>query len=94
MIYFTADPHIYHERAVKFPGRTEFTPESWAEMFFDLVNSKVTKHDRLFILGDFALGAGLAPFVKARPEEFEVRNVQDKKTIGFGKLEKKDAKVD
>lgn len=28
------------------------------------------------------------------PEEFEVRNVQDKKTIGFGKTEVKHAKVD
>ena len=66
MIYFTADPHIYHERAVNFPDRKSFTVDSWAEMFFDLVNSKVTKSDRLFILGDFALGSGYSPFIKAR----------------------------
>lgn len=66
MNYFTADPHIYHIKAVNFPNRKGFTPESWAEMFFDLVNKTVTKHDRLFILGDFALGAGMAPFANAR----------------------------
>lgn len=66
MLYFTSDPHIYHEKAVNFPDRKGFTVDSWAEMFFNLVNNKVTKHDRLFILGDFALGSGLAPFVKAR----------------------------
>lgn len=66
MNYFTADPHIYHIKAVNFPNRKGFTPESWAEMFFDLVNKTVTKSDRLFILGDFALGAGMAPFAKAR----------------------------
>lgn len=28
------------------------------------------------------------------PEEFEVRNAEDKKTIGFGKVEVKSAKMD
>mgnify|MGYP003408858145 FL=1 len=28
------------------------------------------------------------------PEEFDVKNAEDKKTIGFGKLEKTNAKVD
>ncbi len=65
MKYFTADPHIYHEKAVNFPDRKGFTVNSWAEMFFSLVNSKVTKSDRLFILGDFALGA-FKYFNKAR----------------------------
>lgn len=65
MKYFTADPHIYHEKAVNFPDRKGFTVDSWAEMFFSLVNSKVTKSDRLFILGDFAQGT-FKYFNKAR----------------------------
>lgn len=66
MLYFTSDPHLYHEKAVNFPERKGlFTVDSWAEMFFDLVNSKVTKHDRLYILGDFALGTHKY-FMKAR----------------------------
>lgn len=65
MKYFTADPHIYHEKAVNFPDRRGFTVDSWAEMFFSLVNSKVTKSDRLFILGDFAQGT-FKYFNKAR----------------------------
>ncbi len=66
MIYFTADSHLYHEKAVLFPDRKDFTVDSWAEMFCGLVNKTVTKSDRLFILGDFALGSGGAPFMKAR----------------------------
>lgn len=66
MIYFTSDSHLYHEKATNFPERKGlFTVDSWAEMFYDLVNSRVTKHDRLYILGDFAIGTH-KHFMKAR----------------------------
>lgn len=57
MKYFTADTHFDHEKAINFPERKGFgfTIESWKEMILDKINSKVTKHDKLFILGDFAL---------------------------------------
>lgn len=58
MKYFTADTHFDHEKAINFPERKGFgfTVESWKEMILDKINSKVTKYDKLFILGDFALG--------------------------------------
>lgn len=56
MNYFTSDPHLGHEKAINFPDRKEFTLDSWAEMFYDIVHSKVKKGDRLYILGDFAFG--------------------------------------
>lgn len=55
MIYFTADTHFDHEKAINFPDRRSFTVESWKEMMFDKINSLVQKGDRLYILGDFAV---------------------------------------
>lgn len=57
MIYFTADTHFGHERALNFPDRKGFTVDTWADLIIDIINKKVTKHDRLFILGDFAFGS-------------------------------------
>lgn len=57
MIYFTSDTHFGHEKAVNFPDRKGFTVDTWADMMINLINNKVTKSDRLFILGDFALGS-------------------------------------
>lgn len=75
MIYFTADTHFGHEKALNFPGRKGFgfTVDSWADMLIGLINSKVTKHDRLFILGDFALG-GRKPFIKYK-ERIKVKDL-------------------
>jgi calcineurin-like phosphoesterase family protein len=56
LIYFTSDLHFYHEKAINFVDRKSFTIESWIEMMCDKINSRVKKSDRLFILGDFALG--------------------------------------
>jgi len=53
MNYFTADLHIYHERAVSFPDRKEFTVESWADMCYNLINSiPEPSKARLYVLGD------------------------------------------
>ena len=56
MNYFTSDPHLGHEKAINFPDRKGFTIDSWAEMFYDKVNSRVNKGDRLYVLGDFGFG--------------------------------------
>lgn len=75
MLYFTADTHFGHEKALNFPGRKGFgfTVDSWADMIIGIINKKVTKHDRLFILGDFALG-GRKPFIKYR-EAIKVKDL-------------------
>lgn len=57
MKYFTTDTHFGHEKACTFPKRKGFTVDTWADMIIDIINSTVTKSDRLYILGDFALGA-------------------------------------
>ncbi|HRA10067.1 MAG TPA: hypothetical protein PKX31_00265 [Chitinophagaceae bacterium] len=56
MNYFTADLHWGHERAINFPGRKGFTVQSWIDHTSSIINEKLTKHDRLYILGDFAFG--------------------------------------
>lgn len=75
MKYFTADTHFGHEKALNFPGRKgfDFTVDSWADMLIDLINRTVTKHDRLFILGDFALG-GRKTFIKYK-ERIKVKDL-------------------
>ena len=56
MNHFTADTHFGHEKACSFPQRKGFTVDTWVDMIIDIINKKVTKSDRLYILGDFALG--------------------------------------
>jgi len=65
MNYFTADLHFFHEKAINFPGRKGFTVDSWIELMSGVINKTVTKSDRLYILGDFALGTNKM-FAKAR----------------------------
>ena len=49
--YFTADLHLYHEKAINFPDRKGFTVDSWADMCYGLINS-IPKNSRLYVLGD------------------------------------------
>lgn len=65
MFYFTTDPHFGHERACNFPCRKGFTVDTWANMIIDIINKIITKSDRLYILGDFALGSR-SDFIKYR----------------------------
>jgi calcineurin-like phosphoesterase family protein len=74
MIYFTSDTHFGHEKALNFPERKGFgfTVESWEDLIVDIINKTITKHDRLFILGDFALGGGnflIKTRMKLRPKD-------------------------
>ena len=56
MNYFTSDLHLGHEKAINFPDRKGFTLDSWADLCYDLIHSKVKKGSRLYILGDFCIG--------------------------------------
>jgi calcineurin-like phosphoesterase family protein len=54
MKYFISDLHFGHNKMVTFPGRTSFTLEQWEKMYLDIINTKLTKDDFLYLLGDFA----------------------------------------
>lgn len=54
--FFTSDTHFEHEKFYQEIGqRTRpFGMDEWNGMMLDQINSRVTRSDRLFILGDFA----------------------------------------
>lgn len=59
-IWFTSDLHFFHDRILEFhPKRKELfgdTVESNKESLIRLWNSRVSKHDTIYILGDLSFG--------------------------------------
>jgi calcineurin-like phosphoesterase family protein len=53
MIYFTADPHFYHEAPFVLRRRGCSSAEEWNELFIEAINTKVNRDDTLWILGDY-----------------------------------------
>lgn len=60
MIWFTSDLHFFHDRILEFhPKRKEIfgnTVEKAKEAMIQLWNSRVSKKDTVYILGDLAFG--------------------------------------
>ena len=60
MIWFTSDLHFFHDRILEFhPKRKEIfgnTIEEAKEAMIQLWNSRVSKKDTVYILGDLAFG--------------------------------------
>lgn len=52
--WYTTDPHFDHEGLLKLMGRPFSSITEWNDLFLNEINTKVERHDRLFILGDFA----------------------------------------
>lgn len=63
-IWFTADTHFFHKNILKHcperiqmcGARDEEDIEAWDRFMIDRWNSTVTKHDTVYIVGDFAFG--------------------------------------
>jgi len=53
-LLFTADPHYYHKNLSIHRGFNSV--EEMNELMIDNHNKKVTKHDHIYILGDFSFG--------------------------------------
>ena len=56
MIYFTADTHLGHSNIIKHCNRPFSSCDEMDETLIDNINSKVTKQDILYVVGDFAWG--------------------------------------
>ena len=56
MKYFTSDLHLGHEKAINFQDKAGHKLDSWADLCYDIINSRVKKGDALYILGDFCVG--------------------------------------
>lgn len=60
MIWFTADWHFFHDRILDFhPKRRELFGNDMKEVTEKMIqkwNSRIGKHDTVYILGDFAFG--------------------------------------
>lgn len=60
MIWFTADWHFFHDRILDFhPKRKEIFGNNMKEVTEKMIqkwNSRIDKHDTVYILGDFAFG--------------------------------------
>jgi len=70
--YFISDLHLDHENILKFAGkyRDGATVEEHNQILIDKINSRVHKHDKLFVLGDVAMSRkGLAMLDQLRCRE-------------------------
>lgn len=61
MIWFTADWHFFHERVLEYhPKRKEIFGTNMKEVTEKMIlkwNSRIDKHDTVYILGDLAFGS-------------------------------------
>lgn len=61
MVYFTADPHFYHENFIRYEQRPFQTAAEMNEALIHNWNARVSDEDDVYILGDLTLkGATLA----------------------------------
>lgn len=57
MVYFTADLHLGHQNIIKYCDRPFDTADDMNTALIDNWNKKVSSDDKVFVLGDFALGS-------------------------------------
>lgn len=57
MIYFTADQHFGHANIIKYCNRPFETVDDMNQYMIEQWNKIITEDDKIFVLGDFALGS-------------------------------------
>lgn len=61
MIYFTADPHIFHHNIIRMENRPFHSVEEMNETLIQNWNARVSPSDEIYVLGDLTLkGPSLA----------------------------------
>ena len=55
MIYYTSDPHFFHENMIRLCNRPFQTVEEMNQVILERWNLTVGKNDIIYILGDFAM---------------------------------------
>ena len=55
MIYYTSDPHFFHENMIRLCSRPFQTVEEMNQVILERWNLTVGKNDIIYILGDFAM---------------------------------------
>ncbi len=64
MIYFTSDPHFFHDKIIKHTHRPFHTVEEMNKTLIKKWNSRITPNDEVYILGDLTMkGADIASTV-------------------------------
>ena len=56
MIYFTSDPHLFHDREFIWKPRGFSSEKEMRESFLNEWMSTVSKEDDVYVIGDFCLG--------------------------------------
>ena len=55
MVYFTADQHLGHKNIIEYCNRPFESVEHMNEVLINNWNKVIDRHDKIFVLGDFAL---------------------------------------
>ena len=85
--WFTADQHFYHDNIIKYCNRPFNSLPEMHEEIIGNWNDCVTKHDRVFVLGDFAFCNGveqekIEKLLKAlRGQKFLIRGNHDRAPV-------------
>lgn len=82
MNYYIADTHFGHSGALNFDNRPFASVEESDRTLMEYWNARVTNHDHIYILGDFA-------YRNEKPEEWYLSRLKGKKHLIIGNHDKK-----
>lgn len=85
MIWFTADLHLNHQKALEFAGRDFPDTAAMDELLIHNINRYVRREDELYVLGDFCWGARFAGHYRQRIKCRRVHMIwgnHDKESMG------------
>lgn len=82
MNFYTGDLHFGHENVLKFDKRPFSSVDEMDKAIIDLWNSRVTKNDQVYILGDFA-------YRNERPFSWYLKQLKGQKHLIIGNHDRK-----